>query len=101
MTSYGIRMLRNVRVPMRDGVELSAAVHLPAADGRFPTVLHRTPYNNNQDTYVSKGRRFASLGYAYVVQDCRGRGHSDGEYSPFVNEAVDGFDTQEWIADQP
>jgi putative CocE/NonD family hydrolase len=100
MKSYGVRMLTDVKVPMRDGARLSADVYLPDGGGRFPTALLRTPYQNNLDLYVSKARRFASLGYACVVQDCRGRFDSEGTYYPFLNEAVDGFDTQEWIGSQ-
>ena len=40
-------------------------------------------------------------GYAWVIQDCRGRGESQGEYEPFRHDAEDGYDTIEWIAAQP
>ncbi len=43
---------------------------------------------------------WASHGYAYVVQDVRGRGESDGEFYPFIYEAEDGYDTQTWCAEQ-
>lgn len=101
VSSYEVSMLTDVKVPMRDGVSLSADVYLPNGARRFPAVLIRTPYQNNSEDLVKKGRRFASLGYACVIQDCRGRWDSDGEYYPFVNEAVDGFDTQEWIGSEP
>ncbi len=100
MRNYGVRMRTDVKVPMRDGVELSTDVYLPDADGRFPTVLMRTPYENSVDAWVQKGRRLASLGYVCVMQDVRGRYDSDGEFYPFVNEASDGFDTQDWIASE-
>jgi putative CocE/NonD family hydrolase len=93
-------MLTNVRVPMRDGVTLSADLYLPAGDGRWPTILIRTPYQNNTDAHVRQGRAYASLGYACVIQDTRGRWDSDDDYYPFVHEAEDGFDTQEWIGSQ-
>ena len=32
------------RIPMRDGVTLSADVYRPDAEGRFPVILSRTPY---------------------------------------------------------
>jgi hypothetical protein len=35
-----------------------------------------------------------------VVQDVRGRGESDGEFYPLVNEANDGYDTIGWITRQ-
>ena len=99
--SYDVDMRLDVRVPMRDGQNLSADIYLPRAPGPFPTVLVRTPYSNNQDRAIGTGRRLANLGYACVVQDVRGRFDSDGDYYPFVNEGPDGFDTQEWIAAQP
>ena len=37
MPSYEVDMRLNVKVPMRDGVELSADLYLPRASGTFPT----------------------------------------------------------------
>jgi len=37
----------------------------------------------------------------FIVQDVRGRGDSDGEFDFFFGEAEDGYDTIEWIAEQP
>ena len=99
--SYAVRLSADVKVPMRDGIRLSADVYLPDAPGPFPTVLMRTPYDNNSETLVLKARRLASNGYACVVQDCRGRYDSEGDYYPFRDEGQDGFDTQEWIGAQP
>jgi hypothetical protein len=92
-------MRLDVKVPVRDGVNLSADIYLPKADGRFPTILIRTPYSNNADAMVEKARRLANGGYACVIQDCRGRWDSDGDYYPF-REGEDGHDTQEWIGAQ-
>jgi putative CocE/NonD family hydrolase len=39
-------------------------------------------------------------GYRVVIQDVRGRGSSDGEFEPFVNEEADGADTVGWLAEQ-
>ena len=44
--------------------------------------------------------QFVQSGYAVVTQDCRGRFDSAGEWDPYVNEAVDGHDTIEWIGSQ-
>jgi uncharacterized protein len=98
--TYAVRTLSDVKVPMRDGVRLSADVYLPDGPGPFPTVLMRTPYDNNTEPMIQKGRRLANNGYACVSQDCRGRYDSEGSYYPFVQEGVDGFDTQEWIGQQ-
>lgn len=99
--NFGVRMFNDVKVPMRDGVRLSADLYLPDAPGPFPTVLLRTPYDNNGVASIEKGRRLANNGYATVIQDCRGRFDSEGTYYPFVDDGQDGFDTQEWIGRQP
>ena len=50
--------LIDVRVPMRDGVSLSADVYLPGKEGRWPVILERTPYGNSSDWYVNRGPVF-------------------------------------------
>jgi len=101
-----IRLQLDVRVPMRDGVSLSADLYLPAdaldnPARRYPAILQRTPYDNTMPLWVGIARYFAEHGYAFVSQDVRGRCDSDGVFEPFVNEAEDGHDTVEWIASQP
>ncbi len=97
---WGLRLRSNVRVPMRDGVELSTDLYLPDGPGPFPLVLSRTPYNNTLPWLVAKGRALADAGYAVAIQDVRGRFDSDGTYEPFRDEGPDGFDTIEWLAAQ-
>ena len=97
--NYAVDMLLDVKVPAQDGVMLSTDIYLPKTPGKFPAVLMRTPYSNNADGMIEKARRLANNGYACVMQDCRGRWDSDGEYYPF-REGKDGFDTQEWIGKQ-
>jgi hypothetical protein len=96
-----IRMEFDTRIKMRDGVELSADVYRPERPGKFPVLLVRTPYDNGTAPNLQAGKRWAARGYVYVVQDVRGRGDSDGEFYPLVNEAKDGFDTIAWLAAQP
>jgi len=91
------RILRNIRVPMRDGVGLSTNVFLPVEDGRFPVVLVRTAYNKHGIGPGDWTRR----GFAMVAQDCRGRYDSEGTWYPFIHEGQDGFDALEWIGAQP
>jgi putative CocE/NonD family hydrolase len=98
--NFRVRLLDDVKVPMRDGVRLSADIYVPDAPGPFPTVLMRTPYDNNTVPNIEKGRRLANQGYACVIQDCRGRYDSEGSYYPFVDDGQDGYDTQEWIGRQ-
>src|SRR5262245_36700133 len=87
----------DVRVPMRDGVTLSADVYRPDTTEPVPVILVRTPYDNGVAAHVAAGKRWASRGYAYVVQDVRGRGESDGEFYPMVTEGNDGVDTIAWL----
>ncbi len=92
---------KDVGVPMRDGVTLRADVALPAATGRFPTLVYRTPYG--KQFALREGSTFekaVARGYAVVIQDVRGRYASDGEFSPYQNEGRDGYDTIEWAARQ-
>ena len=87
-----------VKVPMRDGVTLTADVYRPRAEGKFPVLLQRTPYDRRDPR---TGLRLASHGYVVVLQDTRGRFDSGGEFYPFRNEAADGYDTVEWAAALP
>ena len=97
---YDVEMRLDVKVPMRDGIDLSADIYLPTADGSFPTVLMRTPYSNNSESVIEKGRTLANAGYACVIQDTRGRWDSDGKHYPFHHDGRDGYDTQEWVGQQ-
>jgi putative CocE/NonD family hydrolase len=90
----------NVKIPMRDGVELSANIFLPQAEGKFPVILARTPYGKGT-TKAGPGFALASRGYVYISQDCRGKGASGGTWVPFVHDRWDGKDTYQWIVAQP
>lgn len=106
----------NVMVPMRDGVRLATDIYLPEGNegAAWPVLLERTPYDkrgtNHADfsaadpTPLSKpdiARRFAADGYAFVLQDCRGRYASEGMFRKYLSEAEDGADTLAWIMRQP
>lgn len=90
----------NVKIPMRDGVRLSANVFRPAGPARSPAILVRTPYGKG-DALTPNHRAFAESGYAVVVQDVRGRYASEGVFAPLTQEPRDGDDTLNWIARQP
>lgn len=100
--AYDVKIDFNVRVPMRDGVELSVDLYRPNSVGQFPVILTRTPYNKSTErgNHLGVGRYFASHGYVYVAMDVRGRGDSDGVFTPYRNEGPDGFDSIEWCAKQ-
>jgi putative CocE/NonD family hydrolase len=87
---------------MRDGVTLRANLMLPAAAGKFPVLVYRTPYGKDRapESWTVFPKAVAQ-GYAVVIQDVRGRYQSDGEFDPYKNEGRDGYDTIEWAAAQP
>ena len=84
-TAKAVRIEFNQRVPMRDGVELSADVYRPAAQGRYPVILLRTPYNKvgGGKAAVTRFESIVARGYVVVNQDVRGRGDSDGVFEPW------------------
>jgi predicted acyl esterase len=84
---------------MRDGICLNVAVYLPRdATGPIPAVMELTPYTI--DHAHGDGQYFPKRGLAYVVADVRGRGDSEGDFTPILNDAFDGFDLIDWIAKQ-
>lgn len=95
------RVLFDTRIQMRDGVELSADLYGLEPEKKKPAVLVRTPYGKQGEKYVEAAKYFSSNGYAFVSSDVRGRGDSDGKFSPYENEGPDGYDTIEWICKQP
>jgi len=97
--SYDVTIERNVTAKMRDGVTLSADVYRPKADGKFPVLLQRTPYNKNNG--LSFGVRAAARGFVVIFQDVRGRYSSEGKWYPFAHESDDGYDSVEWAAALP
>jgi uncharacterized protein len=103
-------------VPMRDGIRLRTIIFHCTASGnepgptatpdgkqavRAPTVLLRTPYNQDQPSLREQAERFARAGYVAITQDCRGRFGSEGQFVFYWGEGPDGFDTVEWIRRQP
>ena len=70
--AYDVKIEKNVMVSMRDGVRLAADTYLPSngdqiADGRFPVILERTPYDKTSSRNVTNGKYFARRGYVTVV----------------------------------
>jgi len=90
----------DVSIPMRDGTNLSANIARPKEEGQYPVVLMRTPYGK-PDKKNGDMKRYAEAGYVMVVQDCRGRGDSEGAWDPFAYDVQDGLDTQAWVGKQP
>ena len=93
----------DVPARMRDGTTLRANVYRPAGEGKWPVLLTRLPYGKDFPIGASMmdPAQVARRGYVVIVQDTRGRLTSEGEWVPFVNEALDGVDTIEWAAQLP
>lgn len=91
------------------GVKLFTAILSPDRNGKFPVVIVRTPYvdkfeNEEEENiaieYLNEYREWLKNGYAVVIQHCRGRGKSEGDCIPYINEREDGLALQEWVRKQ-
>ncbi|MET0535343.1 MAG: CocE/NonD family hydrolase [Steroidobacter sp.] len=89
-----------VKIPLRDGVKLNATVYTPKQQKTpAPCIFTLTPYISQ--SYHDRGIYFAAHGYPFLTVDVRGRGNSEGEFRPLIQEARDGHDVVEWLAQQP
>lgn len=98
---YEVITQNGVPMKTRDGVTLHADIYHPKAEGQFPVILMRTPYDKSVGWAVSPAYQIAAHGYVVVVQDVRGRYTSEGEFYTFRHESADGYDTVEWVAALP
>ena len=99
-------IIENLMVPARDGINLATDIHRPQIDGKpveeaLPVLLQRTPYNKAAPSRLEEAAFFTNSGYVTVIQDCRGRYGSEGGFTKYVDEGQDGYDTVEWLAQQP
>ena len=99
---------KKVMMPMRDGVRLATDIYRPKKDEPVPVILSKTPYNFNswQDGELrirnyTTAFRYVKQGYAYVVQNERGRYYSEGQWDILGPPTTDGYDAIEWLAEQP
>jgi putative CocE/NonD family hydrolase len=113
---------RVVMIPMRDGVRLHTVIMVPKGAKGAPILLTRTPYDADAlTTHESSAHLGPSLqgydnatevivegGYIRVIQDVRGKYHSEGDYvmnRPFhgpqnptpVDHSTDTYDTIDWL----
>jgi len=108
---HSVAALRDVRIPVSDGLELSANLWLPEPlpDGSgpqvFPAILEMIPYRKDDWRAAadeSRGEWLAARGYAFCRLDVRGTGSSPGiatdEYT--ARETQDGAEAVEWLAAQ-
>ncbi|KPQ13096.1 MAG: CocE/NonD family hydrolase [Algoriphagus marincola HL-49] len=98
---------QKVMMPMRDGIRLATDIYRPKTDEPVPIVFSRTPYNFN--TYgdgelrtrtMQSALSWVKKGYAYVVQNERGRFFSEGEWDILGTPLTDSYDAFDWMQDQ-
>jgi len=84
----------DLRVPTRDGIELSVRVWRPVGDGRHTVVMQHTPYLS--DETHDRAMKFVAAGFAYASVDRRGRGTSGGTFRPLEGGGPGGVDAARW-----
>jgi putative CocE/NonD family hydrolase len=114
--------MREVMIPMRDGVKLETVILIPRGARRAPILLTRTPYGATARIVHNTSAHLAAVidssdvaddavingGYIRVLQDVRGKHGSEGEYvmtrplrGPLngtdVDHATDTYDTIDWL----
>jgi uncharacterized protein len=102
----GVKVDKNVLIPMRDGVRLAADLYRPDSDlvEPLPVVMEYIPYRKDE---VAPGSHFYEYlprhGYIVARIDIRGTGGSQGinEDEYVLQEQLDGYDAIEWLAAQP
>ncbi|SFQ47880.1 CocE/NonD family hydrolase [Amycolatopsis rubida] len=99
------RIDAGIEMKTRDGVTLAGDLYRPATDGRWPVLLHRTPYDRTGvfrvSGLVADPVWLARQGFAVLVQDSRGRFGSGGEFDFIAQEYNDSSDAIDWAAAQP
>ena len=91
---------RGVKIPMRDGINLGATIFKPKEMQKpLPGIIHFSPYI--AEGHSGRAPFFARRGYVVALVDVRGRGNSEGQFKPFVNDGRDGHDVVEWLANRP
>ena len=99
---------QKVMMPMRDGIRLATDIYRPKTDEKVPIIFSRTPYNFNswgdgkqRTRTASRALEAVKRGYAYVVQNERGRFFSEGEWDILGVPLTDGYDAFTWMKNQP
>ena len=96
-----------VMMPMRDGIRLSTNIYRPKTNDKVPVIFSRTPYNFNswgdgkeRTRALQSALQMVEKGYAYVVQNERGRYFSEGEWDILGVPLTDGYDAFTWLSNQ-
>lgn len=91
---------KRIKIPMSDGVKLSAFMTRPKEKKPYPVILVRSPYEINKFVYEGILPVMSKYGYVTVLVEVRVSQTSEGEWLPFENEMRDGKDVLDWIAAQ-
>ncbi|MCP4974825.1 MAG: CocE/NonD family hydrolase [Maribacter sp.] len=98
---------QKVMMPMRDGIRLATDIYRPKTTEKVPIIFSRTPYNFNswgdgeqRTRTAQRAYEVVKRGYAYVVQNERGRYYSEGEWDILGTPLTDGYDAFSWMKDQ-
>ncbi len=99
---------QKIMMPMRDGIRLATDIYRPKTEEKVPIIFSKTPYNFNswgdgerQTRTVQRAYEAVKRGYAYVVQNERGRYFSEGEWDILGVPTTDGYDAFTWMKNQP
>ena len=96
-----IKVKRYIKIPMHDGIKLVADLYYPKSKEKFPLLVFRTPYERDSQDYRDSAKYFSSNGFGVLSVDVRGRGDSEGDFIPYFNEGVDGYNLMKWAVKQP
>ncbi|TDQ32564.1 CocE/NonD family hydrolase [Zeaxanthinibacter enoshimensis] len=98
---------QKVMMPMRDGIRLATDIYRPKTEEKVPVIFSRTPYNFDswqegefKDRHIKSALQAVKRGYAYVVQNERGRYFSEGEWDILGVPLTDGYDAFSWLTEQ-
>ena len=124
--NYNIIVERDVRIPMSDGVEISADILRPDSHEKFPSILGMHAFGKHfklapmkpvaftWGAFVPPSQEkgagmlesgnpnfFVRRGYVQVIANVRGTGKSGGKYHWYGSqERQDNYEVIEWIAKQ-
>ncbi len=94
---------KDKKLTLKDGVELQSRIWVPESGGPWPALLMRQPYGREIASTVTYSHPswWASHGYLVVIQDVRGQGNSEGNFTGFKQEASDTTETHAWVKSLP
>jgi putative CocE/NonD family hydrolase len=106
-----MKIEKDIKVTMRDGVRISLCVYRPNSEGPAPALFAASPYQYEFDDVpafplflwreTGPVEWYVQQGYAYVHADVRGSGRSEGEFG-FMDrtEQDDYVELIAWIVEQ-